>query len=136
MKALSLCKVYKAVADDCGSSLGAVAMMSVACVRAARDPMRAVIHDDDDLSCALEHRAWTNRKDEPERDGLVQVFQTPPSSSLDFITFKGKDRTKFVTTKMLRVMNAQSCLLYTKSISARLPQTIKLSRRLQTSWLR
>jgi hypothetical protein len=36
LKALSSCRVYKAVADDCESSLGAVATRSVACTRSTR----------------------------------------------------------------------------------------------------
>jgi hypothetical protein len=36
LRALSLCRVYKAVALDCWSSLGAVVMISVACTRSTR----------------------------------------------------------------------------------------------------
>jgi hypothetical protein len=59
--------------------------------------MRAVIHDDDDLS--WKHRAWTNRKPEMEFNVVIWCFQHDTSPCLDFITFKGTDRMKSITTK-------------------------------------
>ena len=62
MRGLNLCRAYKAVAVDCRSSLGAVAMMSATCTRSTTrsdESVSAVIHDDDDLS--WEH-AWAKRK--------------------------------------------------------------------------